>query len=149
APIAAVMNNEFRTVMPDRLDLELTASERQEGATIERVWLDTVRPHFGQSYQLQVQLQDYRGGKRIVSIPVTMPAHADGPLTLLVSDATSLAGLEQREIKPGKPASWADLLNTLNTARHHNRLYVRLLSSTTGAVVGGDTMPGLPSSVRS
>jgi hypothetical protein len=78
-----------------------------------------------------------------------MPAQADGPLTLLVCDASSLAGVEQKEIKPGKPASWQDLLSTLNTARHNNRIYVRLLSATTGAVVGGDTMPALPSSVRS
>jgi hypothetical protein len=149
APVGAAMTNEFRAVLPEKLDLDLATSEQQQGTTIDRVWLDTVKPHFSQTYQLQVQLQDYRGSKRVVSLPVTMPAHTDGPVTLLVCDATSLSGLEQRDIKPGKPASWSDLLTNLNTARRNNRIYVRLLSATSGAVVGGDTMPALPSSVRS
>jgi hypothetical protein len=36
-----------------------------------------------------------------------------------------------------------------NDARHNNRLYVRLISSTTGTVVAGDTLPALPASVQS
>ena len=149
APVAAAMNNEFKTVMPERVDVELTASEDRDGTTIDRVWLDTVRPRFGATHALQVQLQDYRGGKRTVSIPVTMPSYADGPLTLVVTDAPNLAALEQKDLKPGRPTSWADLLADLNTTRRNNRLYVRLIASSSGTVVGGDTLPALPASVRS
>jgi hypothetical protein len=78
-----------------------------------------------------------------------MPSHAEGPLTLLVSDAASLSSNEQRDLKPGKPTTWPDLLNELNTTRRNNRLYVRLISTSTGTVVGGDTLPALPASVRS
>ncbi len=37
----------------------------------------------------------------------------------------------------------------LNSARRNNRLYVRLISSSAGTVVGGAALPGLPASVRS
>ena len=37
----------------------------------------------------------------------------------------------------------------MNTARRNNRLYVRLIATSAGAVVGGDTLPALPASVRS
>jgi hypothetical protein len=37
----------------------------------------------------------------------------------------------------------------MNAARRNNRLYVRLLTATPGSVVGGHTLPALPSSVRS
>ena len=37
----------------------------------------------------------------------------------------------------------------MNAMRRNNRIYVRLLSAETGAVVGGETMPALPTSVRS
>jgi hypothetical protein len=149
APIAAAMTNEFKTVVPERIDVELTASEDREGTTIDRVWLDTVKPRFGETHTLQVQLQDYRGAKHTVSMPIPMPSYADGPLTLVVSDAPSLITLEQKELKPGRPTSWADLLKELNTTRRNNRLYVRLVASSNGTVVGGDTLPALPASVRS
>jgi hypothetical protein len=149
APIGVAMTNEFREVEPETLDLQLTTSEVQQGVTIERAWLDTTRPKAGHVHNVQVQLRDYRGDRRLVTLPVTMPAHAEGPLTLLVSDAATLATLETRELKPGKPSSWPALLTELNSARRNNRIYVRLLSSTSGAVVAGDTLPGLPSSVRS
>jgi hypothetical protein len=149
SPLSAALTNQFRTVVPERLDLEVRTAEVQSGTTIERVWLDTIRPRFGETHQLQVQLQDYRGAKRVISMPVAMPASADGPLTLLVTDASNLTGLEERDLRPGKPTSWNELMSTMNATRRNNRVYVRLLSASTGTVIGGDTLPGLPSSVRS
>ena len=149
APIGLAGTNEFRKVVPDSLDVKLRVSERQESSTIERVWLDTVKPRFGGTYNLQVLLRDFRGGTQTISLPVTMPAQAAGPLTLMVSDAATLSGLEQREIKPGKPTSFAALLDQLNSVRRSNRLYVRLLSASQGTLVGGDALPALPGSVRS
>ena len=149
APIVAAAANEFRSVMPDKLDLSLRVSELQQSTTIERAWLDTTKPKFGATLSLQVQLRDYRGGAQTVSIPLTMPAQASGPLTLLVSDAQTLSNLEQRDLRPGKPTSWDGLVAQFNAAPRSNRLYVRLISSGTGTVVGGETLPALPSSVRS
>jgi hypothetical protein len=94
------MTNEFRNDA-DRIDVEFRATERREGSTIDRVWLDTIHPRFGATHQLQVQLQDYRGAKRVVSMPIAMPSYADGPLTLVVADAPSLKSLEEKDLKPG------------------------------------------------
>jgi hypothetical protein len=150
SPIAIAAVNEFRSVMPDTLDVKLHVSEIQQSATIERVWLDTTKPHFGATHTVQVLLRDYRGGTETVAIPVTMPAQVQGPLTLLVSDAPSLTALEQRELKPGKPANWPSLLEQLNATHRNNRLYVRLISAGSGTVVGGgETLPALPSAIRS
>jgi len=149
APVGAAMANEFRNVTPERIDVEFRAAERREGSTIDRVWLDTIRPRFGARHQLQVQLQDYRGAKRVISIPITMPSYADGPLTLVVNDAPSLKALEEKDLRPGKPTSWTELLADLNATKRNNRLYVRLVASSQGTVIGGDTLPALPPSIRS
>jgi len=149
APIGAALANPYKDVMPEKLAVTLRIVEEQRSSTIERAWLDTTRPELGGSYKVQVQLQDYRAGKRIVSIPIDMPAQVQGPVKLLVSDAATLAGLEQRELQPGKPDSWPELLKQLNDARHNNTIYVRLISSSSGTVVGGDTLPALPASVQS
>ncbi len=148
-PMGLAMGNSFRPVMPDRLDLAVTASEQRQEATIERVWLDTTRPRFSQTHVLQVQLREFRGNSRVVSLPIRMPSQAAGPLKLLVADAATLAGLESREIQPGVPTTWNDLLADLNDVRRNNHLYVRLIGTSTGSVVGGDTLPALPASVRS
>jgi hypothetical protein len=148
APVGLAAGNEFRPALADRLDVRLRVAEEQEAATIERAWLDTTRPRPGATHTLTVQLRHYRGGTETVSVPVEMPAQAAGPLTLLVSDAATLSTLEQRDLKPAKPASWPALLANMNAARRNNRLYVRLIATTPGAVVGGDTLPALPASVR-
>jgi hypothetical protein len=149
AAIGAAATNEFRPALPDRFDLRLHVSEQQLSSTIERVWLDTNAPKPGSTHQVQVLLRHYRGGSETISIPVQMPAQSNGPLTLLVSDAATLTGLEQRELKPGKPSSWPALLDQLNSTKRNNRVYVRLISASAGTVVAGETLPALPSSVRS
>jgi len=141
--------NPFREAMPERLELNLHVTETQRATTIERVWLDTTRPELGGTYQVQVQLQDYRAGKRVLSIPITMPTHVSGPVTLLVSDAATLTALEQRELEPSSPTSWPELLEDLNSAKRNSTLYVRLIDDSSGTVVGGDTLSGLPASVQS
>jgi hypothetical protein len=148
APIGLAASNEFRPALAEKLDVRLRVAEEQEAATIERAWLDTTRPQPGATHTLTVQLRHYRGATETVSVPVEMPAQAAGPLTLLVSDAATLSALEQRDLKPAKPASWSALLAQMNTARRNNRLYVRLIATSPGAVIGGDTLPALPASIR-
>jgi len=148
APIGIAATNEFHAVIPEKIDLQMSVSERQDSASIERVWLDTTRPRFGATHTLQVLLRTYRGTDETVSIPITMPTQATGPLTLLVSDAPTLATLEKNEIRPGTPSNFRELVAQLNSTRHNNRLYVRLLTSSPGAVIAGESLPALPSSVR-
>jgi hypothetical protein len=148
-PIGLAATNEFRSVLPEAVDVRLRVSERQEFSTIERVWLDTTKPKFGATHNVSVLLRDYRGTRETLTLPVVMPSQASGPLTLLVSDAATLNTLEQRELKPGRPTNWPALLAQLQSARRGNRLYVRLITSSPGTVVGGETLPALPASVRS
>ncbi|HXT69854.1 MAG TPA: SpoIVB peptidase S55 domain-containing protein [Vicinamibacterales bacterium] len=148
APVGIGATNEFRPALADRVDLTITVTETQNAATIERVWLDTTRPKFGATHQLNVLLRDYRGGTETVTMPVAMPAHATGPLTLVVGDAPTLQGLEDRDIKPGRATSWSALLTRMNATRRNNRIYVRLVSASPGTVVGGEALPSLPASVR-
>jgi hypothetical protein len=148
APVTAMVGNEWHRAMPDAIDLRVKLSEQQTGATIERAWLDTTKPVYGETHTLHILLRNYRGENETVSLPVTMPAQSSGPLSLLVTDAPTLTALEQREIKPGRPQSLPDLVNTLNHARRNHTIYVRLLSSAPGTVAGGETLPALPGSTR-
>jgi hypothetical protein len=148
-PVGLAMTNDYRQIMPEKIDLQLRVSERQDSTSIERVWLDTVKPRAGATHTVHVLLRNFRGGTETVSLPVKMPAAASGALTLVVADAPTLAQLEQRDLSPAKPASWPALLAKLSAAPRQNRLYVRLLAASPGTVVAGDTLSALPPSVRS
>lgn len=149
APLGTLLPNEFKAVTAETLTADVQTTEVEEYTTIERAWLDTVRPTLGGTYRVHVQLRDYRGGTRVVEVPVTMPAQTSGPLTLLVSDAPTLNTLERRDLQPGRASSWQELVARTNNIRRGNRLYVRLIAQSTGTVLGGDTMPSLPASVQS
>jgi len=80
-------------MLPESMDLTLRVAEEADYAIIERVWLDTVRPTFGGTHTLYVQLRRYRGTTETVSLPITMPAQASGAVSLLVTDGPSLLAL--------------------------------------------------------
>ena len=148
-PLSAMMNNDFGTAAPDTLDLTLTVSETQSGLTIERAWLDTAHPVFGKTHTLHVLLRNFRGQTETRSLPITMPARGPANVTLLVSDAPTLAALEDKEIDPNWAKTSEDLVVGINRTRRNNRLYVRLLASAPGTLISGRAQPSLPSSTRS
>jgi hypothetical protein len=149
AAVGMAASNEFRPALAERMSVTLKVREIHEYTTIDRAWLDTVRPRAGATHTLNVLLRDYRGGTETVTIPVTLPTQTTGPITLLVTDAPGLTSLEDRDVRPGRPTNWQALLAKMNGVRRNNMIYVRLLTSSAGTVVAGETLPSLPASVRS
>jgi hypothetical protein len=150
-PIGAMAANTFGPALPRTVDLTLRVSETEDYSTIERVWLDTTRPTLGGTHILHVLLRQYRadeGATEVISLPITMPTQASGPVTLLVSDGPSLTTLEQSAVTPGPPTSLDGLLARIRNIRSSNRLYVRLLTAATGLAAGGEAQPSLPASVQ-
>ena len=148
AAIGIAATNEFRPALAESLDLTLRVSERIETTTIERAWLDTTRPKAGATQTLQVTVRDYRGGTETISMPIVMPSQP-GPVALHIMDAPTLTTFEDRDVRPGRPTTWPELVTRMNAVRRNNRLYVRLISTSTGTVVGGSALPALPAAVRS
>ena len=95
------------SVMPEQLDLHAHASpKQQQSTTIDRVWLDTTQPALWRDAHVAgAAARLPRRHAKSSRCPSRCPTQADGPLTLLVSDAPTLTTLEQRDLRPGKPAS--------------------------------------------
>jgi hypothetical protein len=97
---------------------------------------------------LKVLTRSYRGEEKILTVPIEIPANISGSLSVLVTDGRSLNAIEQRELRRSlQPQSVAQMIRVLNGTRRNNRIYVRLLSGTPGAVVNGEALPALPPSV--
>jgi hypothetical protein len=149
-PLTMMLGNNIEAVTIDGLDVTVTATETPRTASIERVWLDDIRPRAGRTVPLKVLTRSYRGEEKISTLPIEIPANAPKELTVLVTDGRQLNALEQRELRGSlRPQTIAPLVRVLNETRRNNRIYVRLMTGRAGAVVNGEAMTALPPSVLS
>jgi hypothetical protein len=146
-PLTALLKNSGETVAIDKIALTIDASEQQRTARIERVWLDTTRPRAGQKAIVNVSLRSMRGDEIVRQVPIEIPANLSGSLQLTVADAARTTADDRRDTRGADLQQVSQLMRTFNRARRNNRLYVRLTSSDSGAVVNGEPMAGLPPSV--
>ena len=150
-PLTFLLRNEFEPVDIEALEITITSSEEPRTATIERIWLDTTIVRPGRTVPLKVLIRSYRGEDVAREIPLTIPENATGSLTIMVADGVRLTQWEQREAgrNPQQAHGVAQMVRALNETRRNNRLYVRLLSPSAGAVVSGEHLSSLPPSVLS
>jgi hypothetical protein len=147
-PITMLMTNDRERVDIAGVEITVTSSEEPRIATIERVWLDDVRPRAGSTVPLKILMRSYRGEEQIRTVPVEIPANAPDRVSLLVSDGASLTRWEQREMRrEGSAETVEQMIRSLNESHRNNRVYVRLVADEPGAVVEGETLSSLPPSV--
>lgn len=146
-PLTALLKNSSESVAVDRISLTIDATEQQRSARIERVWLDTTRPRAGRDAIVYVALRGARGDEIVKQIPIQLPANATGQLQLVVADAARTSADDRRDARGADLQRVPQLIRSFNKARRNNRLYVRLTSAESGAVVNGEPMAGLPPSV--
>jgi SpoIVB peptidase S55 len=149
APLNVLLRNAFEAVQFEGLNLEIEASETPRSATLERVWIDGTKAKPGAPVDLRILLRTYRGEEVTQSLPVQIPANARGSVSIMVADAARLSQFEARElqVQPLQTTGVPQMIRVLNSARKNNRLYVRLVTRDGGAVVKGEPLAALPSSV--
>jgi len=149
APINLLMRNAFEDVDIESLNLEIDASEQPRSATLERVWVDGTRVRAGGPATLKVLLRTYRGDEVTRDITIQIPPNARGSVQVMVADGLRLSQFESRElqVQPMQATGLPQMIRVLNSARKNNRLYVRLVTRDDGAVVKGEPLAALPSSV--
>jgi hypothetical protein len=148
APLTFLLDNDFKRVDLEGVDLQITTSEQPQTATLERVWLDTVKVRPGTTVPLKLLLRTYRGEEVTRTVMIDIPPNATGSLSVLVSDGSRLAQYEQRDARSTGPMhDLEQLIRALNRAKKNSRLYVRLLRQDAGAVVDGESLSSLPPSV--
>lgn len=149
-PLTMLLGNDREKLTIESLDFTIEASERPLTATIERVWIDELRPRAGRTVPVKILTRSYRGDEKISTIDVAIPPNASGTLSVVVADGRQLNALEQREMRRTlQPQSAAHLIRVLNETRRNDRIYVRLLTGAPGAIVNGEALPALPPSVLS
>jgi hypothetical protein len=149
-PLTMLLGNDREPVKLESMEFTIDTSETPLTTTIERVWIDELRPRAGRALPLKVLTRSYRGEEKISTVPVTIPANVSGPLSIVVTDGRQLNAIEHREMRRTvQPQSVAQMIRVLNETRRNNRIYVRLVTGAPGAVVNGEVLTALPPSVLS
>ncbi len=146
-PLTALLKNSGEPVDVEKIALTIDATEQPRSARIERVWLDTTRPRAGQRATLHVAMRSVSGSEIVRQLPIDIPANLTGSVQLIVADAARTTADDRRDTRGADMQRVAQLMRTFNRARRNNRLYVRLTTADSGAIVNGEPMAGLPPSV--
>ena len=146
-PLTALLKNSGEQVDVEKISLTIDATEQQRSARIERVWLDTTRPRSGQNAVVHVAMRSSRGEEIVRQVPIAIPANLSGSLQLIVADAARTTADDRRDTRGAEIQRVSQMMRTFNRARRNNRVYVRLTTPDSGAVVNGEPMAGLPPSV--
>jgi hypothetical protein len=149
-PMAYLLANEFERARTVRLEVEAEAEETLRTAWIERVWLDAGGPmRAGEERTLRIRLRTYRGDSFVEAVPLALPSSLrPGRHALHVMDAESITRYEQAQMRRTLvPHNLEQLIRAINNIHRSNRLHVRLIYPSAGAVVAGEPMPALPPSI--
>jgi hypothetical protein len=148
APVAYLMTTSYDGVVIDGIDLEVVSTEHKKGAQLEGISVDKTEVRPGDTINMTAYLRGSDGNTFIEKYPVQIPAGLPaGSVQLLVGDGTSVTGVDLRRGPATAPKALAQIIRELNKLRKNDRLYIRILTSEPGVMIGGEELPSLPPSM--
>ncbi len=143
-----LLNNEYRPVHLDGINLILGYSDEGRTARLERAWLSKDRARPGETVQLSIDIRPFRGPEMTRQINITIPEEAPpGRLLLQVGDGLALARAEGGEDDDFSPHDLKQLIWLINHLRSNNSVYALLSRADNGILYQGQRLPNLPPSV--
>ncbi len=148
-PLALIMSSGFRGVSVDGVDVEVSASEDRNVGALTRVWVDKTRVGRGETIEVQAFARTEEGEEYVERIPVQIPRDAPvGKLAIVVGDGATMVASDET-FAGFAPENLGQLVTAINRLKKNDRLYLKLVRATGGAVVENQAMTALPPSVLS
>jgi hypothetical protein len=148
SPLQYLLMAGYDGVVIDNINLDITSMDRKTNAQLERISVNKAEVAPGETVTLTAYLRTTNGETVIEQYPVQVPAGLPaGQVQLLVGDGTTVTSLDIRRGPSGIPAGIKQVINELNKLRKNDRLYIKVVSSEPGVVIGGEELPSLPPSM--
>jgi len=148
-PVSYLLNSGFDVTL-EGIHLELETLEQRRVGTLDRVWVNCTDVKRGETIELHIYARAEDGREVVERVPIEIPADAPlGKLSIVVGDGNAIQAYDGRPAAAslGSVQSLAQLIRTLNRLRKSDRLYVKLVRSSPGAIVRNEELPALPPSV--
>src|SRR5262249_35296492 len=147
SPIQYLLLSGNDGVQIDNIDLQITSMDRKTNAQLERIAVNKPEVAPGETVTLTAFLRTTTGTTVIEQYPVQIPSSVPaGPIQLIAGDGTTVTTLDIRRAA-GVPTSMKQVITELNKLRKNDRLYIKVVSSEPGVVIGGEEFPSLPPSM--
>jgi hypothetical protein len=148
SPLQYLLMAGYDGVVIDNINLDITSMDRKTNAQLERISVNKAEVAPGETVTLTAYLRTTNGETVIEQYPVKVPAGLPaGQVQLLVGDGTTVTNLDIRRGPSGIPAGIKQVINELNKLRKNDRLYIKVVSSEPGVIIGGEELPSLPPSM--
>ena len=113
---------------------------------LERLAVDKTRVRPGDTIEVQAFVRTDAGRTAVQSITLKIPEDTQtGALSIIVGDGTSVQ--RTSNVQQFVPKNLGELIKTINKLKVSDRLYLQVVQSSNGAVIGVNEMPNLPPSV--
>ena len=148
-PLQLLLSSGFRDINVDGVDVTISASEDRNIGTLTRVRVDQTRVGRGDTVELQAFARTDDGVEYVERIPIVIPRDAPlGKLAILIGDGATIAQSDE-SFAGFAPTNLSQLVRAINKLKKNDRLYVKLVRASGGAVVENQAMTALPPSVLS
>lgn len=148
-PLQLLMGSGFRDVSVNGIDVDISATENRDLGTLTRVWVDKTRVARGETVEVQAFARTEQGEEYVERIPIQIPRDAPiGKLFIVVGDGASMVASDET-FAGFTPQNLSQLVAAINRLKKNDRLYVKLVRATGGAVVQNQQLTALPPSVLS
>ena len=145
-PVNALLRSGFDDAEISEVTLNVTSTDGNQSAVLERIALDRTDVKAGESFEVQAFVRNKAGQIFVQRTPVTVPK--DTPAgTLLVSVGDGGSVQQVAASRSFVPKNLGELIKTINEIKKNDRLYVQTYRVTNGAIIGAKELPNLPPSV--
>ncbi len=144
------MNNPDKPIRIQKIDFEISSSERTRQTHIDNVLLAKRAFLPGELINVAIRLKNERGATYTEKLQIKAPKlKAGSTFYILVGDRNEIIQFETRNLK-GRffQRKLNTLIRSLNNLRKNNRIYIKLMTPSKGIFVKGHEYSDLPGGMQ-
>ncbi len=145
-----LMNNRERDIKIQKLDFQISGSEHVRRTSIENVLVNKNSFLPGEIMYVDIYLNNERGQSFTENLTIKAPNLKSGStFYLLVADNAAMSSFDSKNVKSTYfPMKLKPLIRAINNLRKNNRVYLKLMTPSSGLFVKGHEYSNLPSSLQ-
>jgi len=145
-----LMNNRDRHIKIQKMDFNISGTERIRNTSIENVILDKRSYNPGELINVSIHLKNERGSSTVETLQIKAPnLKAGSEFHLMVAGRDEIVRFENKNVKSNYfPEKLNDLIRAINNLRKNNRVYLKLMTPVEGVYIKGHEYSNLPAGMQ-